>query len=278
MTEQQKFVYDLKGWLLLPSLLSDEQCAACREHILAIDGNPESLQPHRRNSYTGPCGDLLDHPAIVDILRAVICPDLKHTWVEPADRSQPEEAVAYGFRCDNSFRMVRKSGGDVPRNPHNGGPGMGPSHNYDFVNGAIFSPSVRVAWELNPVEYGTGGTVFFSGTHKSNMTPPRDYVDGDEFWETYSCPAGSAVLFSENVCHGSAPWTNTNNERVSVFNHYMHYCMRFHRTVPNPEALAEMSPMRRSLFRDVWMLDVEGGKLTPNVEDTPENRAQGKGM
>ena len=234
----------------------------------------DTLPEYQRNSYTGPCGQLLDHPAIVDILREVIGPDI----VEPPERRQPDSQPAYGFRCDNSFFMLRTARGDVPRYPHNGGPAMGPSHNYDFVDGKIFSPSVRVACELNPVDRGTGGTVFFSGTHKSSMVPPREFVDGDEYWETYSCPAGSAVLFTENVCHSSAPWTNPTHNRVAVFNHYMHYCMRFHRTVPNAQALDEMSSMRRSLFRDVWMLDVDGGKLASNVEDNPHNRAQGKRM
>lgn len=278
MTEHQKFVFDLKGWILLPELLSEQKCADCRDHILGFTRNPESIPEWRRNSYSGPCADLLDHPVIVDILRTIISPDMTAEWVEPGERAQPKESTVYGFRCDNSFYMIRSAGNEVPRNPHNGGPAMGPSHNYDIVNGSIFSPAVRVAWELTAVEHAAGGTVFLSGSHKSFMPVPQEYTHGDEYWETYSCPAGSAVLFTENVCHGSAPWTNPDHERVAVFNHYMHYCMRFHRTVPNERALDEMSALRRSLFRDVWMLDVEGGKLTPNVEDTRENRAQGKPM
>lgn len=63
MTVEQKFLFDLKGWIALPAVLSPDQIAACRRHLEAIASNPPTLPEHERNSYSGPCQELLDHPA-----------------------------------------------------------------------------------------------------------------------------------------------------------------------------------------------------------------------
>jgi hypothetical protein len=274
MTEEQKFLFDLKGWILLPSVLSGAEVAACKAHLRAIGDDPPTLPEHERNSYSGPCQELLDHPAILPVLREIISPDLSAEWTEPTYDKRPEVSAAYGFRCDNSFYMIRPAGEDTPFRPHNGGPNMGPSHQYQFIHGKIFSPAVRIVWELTPVKMGGGGTLFLSGSHKSNYDVPNSLLKPDEpQWESYECPAGSVVIFSENLCHGSAPWTDRSEPRMAVFNHYMHYCMRFHRSVPPQEAIEEMPPIRQTLFRDVWMFDHQRDKVYPNTNYGPDNRA-----
>lgn len=50
---------------------------------------------------------------------------------------------------------------------------------------------------------GDGGTVFISGSHKQNFDSPAAAADPDDrdLWSTYSCPAGSLVLFTEATSH-----------------------------------------------------------------------------
>ena len=38
--------------------------------------------------------------------------------------------------------------------------------------------------------------------------------------EDYSCPAGSAVIFTESLLHAANDWTNLDNPRCAVFNCY----------------------------------------------------------
>jgi hypothetical protein len=281
MTTSQRFLFDLRGWILLPSVLTREQVDGCKRHLLAIRADPPTLPEHERNSFSGPCQELLDHPAIVAVLREVIAPDLVEVkWrnVETrdfaAERSKP--SMAYGFRCDNSFTMIRSADPNTQLGPHNGGPAMGPSHHYHVIDGRILAPSVRVVWELNPVSKNGGGTPFLSGSHKSCFNVPGEHLRADSpGWESYECPAGSVVLFSENVCHGSAPWTDTTQPRMAVFSHYMHYGMRFHRTPPPPAAIEAMPPLRQTLFRDVWMFEPGEGGFQNNISYSPENRAKG---
>src|SRR5688572_29264153 len=155
MTEDQKFLFDLRGWIVIPTVLTRDQTEACKAYLHELaSGGGSSLPPHRRNTYSGPGQELLDHPVLVDILREIIAPDLTaEGWVPVELKDAAAEArkpsLAYSFRCDNSFAMTRKAGEALPLTAHNGGPNMGPSHHYQFLSGRPFSPSTRVVWELN---------------------------------------------------------------------------------------------------------------------------------
>jgi len=279
MDALQKFIFDLKGWLVLPAVLTQAQTDACKQYLYTLANDREALPEHLRNTYSGPCEELLDHPALVPILREIIAQDITPDTVNTTDTRRPEhpgETLAYGFRCDNSFPVIRAANPDTPFGAHNGGPSMGLSHNFHFHNGQMMSPSVRVVWELNAVAPNGGGTAFMSGSHKSNYEVPIELREkSNKFWESYSCPAGSLVIFSENTCHASAPWTNPEEPRMAIFSHYTHYCMRFHRMAPAHETIAAMSPLRQTLFRDMWMYDRPESKVLANGYYDAGNRARG---
>ncbi|MCE2397188.1 hypothetical protein J4G02_22005, partial [Candidatus Poribacteria bacterium] len=58
MTSEQKFFFDLRGWILLPAVLSEDEIEETKEEVYA----------GARQSYEGALQKLLDHPAIVGIL------------------------------------------------------------------------------------------------------------------------------------------------------------------------------------------------------------------
>ena len=70
-------------------------------------------------------------------------------------------------------------------------------------------------------------------------------------WETYGCPAGSLLIFSEAVRHSSAAWTQA-TPRVSLFFAYNHINVRHH--FPDfPQAMLDsLSPTHRRFFNDVY--------------------------
>lgn len=273
ITDYQKFIFDLKGWLVIPSVLDAGDIERIKAYLLRLRDDPSSIPEHERNTWAGPCQDLLDHPVLVDALRDLIGEDLGPDHRPTVDTAPPAESAAYAFRCDNSFHMIKAADEARARDPHNGGPAMGPTHNYQWVHGRMFSPSVRAVWELNAVPATGGGTVLISGSHKANhLMPPAEELD-DALFESYTCPAGSLILFSENTCHGSATWTDPAQPRIAVFNHYTHYAMRFHVDVPDTRLIDAMPPLRRTLFRDVWTYHFGGRPPHPNNYDAPDNRA-----
>src|SRR5262245_29932275 len=174
MTEEQKFIFDLKGWLLLPGVLEPNLLQAIRNHLYTLMTAPESLPPYERYSLSGPAQELIDHPAIVGILREIIAPD--------------DSPDAYGFRCESSFFVNREYGQAGSKGPHCG-PIIGPLA-YRTINGSIWSGLTRVIWELSDVKYGKGGTPVMSGSHKSNFRVPDIYRQRNidpSLYEYYEC-------------------------------------------------------------------------------------------
>lgn len=156
--------------------------------------------------------------------------------------------------------MALRSATDDPPfafSPHNGN-GMfrmpGDCHQYQCLPGQAYSGLTRVVWELNPVEKDDGGTMFITGSHKAAYTAPEDaHTQGWEFWDTYSCPAGSVIIFTEAITHSGQAWQNPDTDRVAIFNAYNSVDKRWTRSQP-PQALLEtMPPKRQTLFRDAYV-------------------------
>jgi hypothetical protein len=232
MTEEQRFLFDLNGWLLLPGVLSATECETVKEHL-----------SNGGNGFTGPAQELLDHPALVDVLTEIL-----------ALGQAPDDY--YDFRCEGSFFTVRQAGWKPPgtEKPH-GGAGISPL-NYRTNGRQIYSGMTRVVWELNPIEKGDGGTLFLSGTHKANFPFPDSVHQPDNpYLETYSCPAGSIFIFTESLLHAATEWKNPDVERVSIFNCYNSISTQFHRLNLPHEVIASMPPKRQSLFRGTWVHD-----------------------
>ena len=48
MSEYEKFLFDLKGFLVIPGVLTDEETRTVREHTETLLQDPESLPEHHR--------------------------------------------------------------------------------------------------------------------------------------------------------------------------------------------------------------------------------------
>jgi hypothetical protein len=243
LTDEQKYLLDVRGWLLVPGVLSESEAKEMREFCYTLSRDPGSLPLPRRSSVGGPLQRLTDHPVVVGFM---------NEFVAHPPLSTPD---GYGFRLEGTFLTVRSEGHDNFR-PHGGG-GLfnfpGNSHMYHCRPGAASSGLTRAVWELNPVEHGTGGTMFLTGSHKAAFKrPPSTESPDSPLWETYGCPAGSVLFFTEALCHTGAKWTNPNWDRVAVFNCYNTVNAKWHDWEPHPELLADMPPLRRSLFRPVY--------------------------
>ena len=129
----------------------------------------------------------------------------------------------------------------------------GDHHTYHAFPGQAHTCLTRALWELNAVEEGQGGTLFVSGSHKSAFRAPDSLRDPDSpLWQTYDCPEGSLLIFSEATTHSGAPWTNPDRDRVPIFSRYNSICSKWHRWEPHPELLASMPKKRQTLFRPVY--------------------------
>ena len=149
-TQEQKYVFDKQGWLLVPGVLSGDELKEMQDFCHRLRHDPDSIPAPERSPLGGPMQTLSDHPNVVGFLNEFLA--------HPALSSQE----CYGFRME-SCHMFYRTVGDGNFGPHNGN-GMlrfpGDSHLYRCIPGKAYSGLTRIVWELNPVKYKQGGTPF----------------------------------------------------------------------------------------------------------------------
>nr|HMN31148.1 phytanoyl-CoA dioxygenase family protein [Caldilineaceae bacterium] len=198
LTQEQKYLFDTRGWLLIPGVLSSDEVKEMRDFCLRLKNNPTSLPEYERNTLGGPLQQLADHPQVVSFMNEFVA--------HPALSGQE----CYGFRQE-SCHLFYRTLGEGKFGPHNGSGLLrfpGDSHTYHCIPGKANAGLTRVVWELNPVEKGQGGTLFITGSHKAVYTAPEAINDPDSpIWETYGCPPGSLLFFTEALTHSATAWT-----------------------------------------------------------------------
>lgn len=245
LTEEQKYIFDTKGWLSIPGVLGESDVEEMRDFAYQMARDKESIPEHERSPIGGPLQRLTDHPVVVGFMNEFVAYD------------PLASGDGYGFRCEGSFLTIRPWGpGNKEFKPH-GGSGMfnfpGNHHTYHVRPGKANSGLTRVVWELNPIVKGDGGTLFLSGSHKATFDRPKSTDDENSpLWDTYECPAGSVLFFTEAITHAGVVWKTTERERCAVFNCYNTIGSKWHSFEPPQAVLEAMPPKRQSLFRPVY--------------------------
>ena len=260
LTEEQKFTFDTNGWLMIPGLLVEDELEEMREFCYRLVNDLESLPYTMRTPIAGPLERLVDHPVVVGFCNEFLA--------YPALANEDH----YGFRFETSF-LLHRSKGMGRFSPHNGN-GLwrlpGNSHIYRAIPGKGYSGLTRAVWELNPVQEEDGGTLFVNGSHKAAYKLPESIKDrSSSLWNTYSCPAGSVIFFSEATTHSAQEWQNSEIDRIPIFNQYNSIGSRFHWWEPPMELLETMPLKRRSLFRHAYSERANTGMETKNLFERP---------
>ncbi len=251
-TQDQKYLFDKDGWILIPEVLSQVEITEMRSFCEQLHKDPESISESERSAIGGPLQSLTDHPVVVGFLNEFLA--------YPGLSSQ----ICYGFRQESANLLYREVGDGV-FGPHNGN-GMlrlpGDSHLYRCIPGKANSGLTRVVWELGPVTEGNG-TLLISGSHKAVYSAPKSIQSPDSpIWDTYTCPPGSLVFFTEALTHSARPWANLEHPRAAIFSCYNTVNSRWHNWEPHPDLLADMPPLRQTLYRSVHVANnLVGGEI-----------------
>lgn len=216
---EDRFLFDLQGFLVLRGVLSVEESSALLEKLWHLEKHSyedkwlESLEPGSPGRPTkeistcqvrlnglprlDPLFDLLiDHPKVVPLLKEFIGdPQLINTW------------------------SISKESGARPGGWHRGVP----TTDYSFHHGQIRSRMLNTVWFLTDNGPDDGCVIALPGSHKSNM---------DLEWHKYpglalpgAVPvvgkAGDVLLFSETLMHNGGPKT-TPGIRSNLYYNYVH--------------------------------------------------------
>jgi hypothetical protein len=210
MNEQERYLFDLQGFLLVRDALTPEQVAALNE-LLDAQVAAKAQDEMRTQRFGGLLSwgeatrDLITNPHIAPYLA---------------------EMLGENYRLDHDYADVIRAGlGPIGATLHGGGAPFDPSQYYLFRDGRMYNGLTVVAYNLRDVNPGDGGFGCVPGSHKANYRLPgewRDLENPAPFVQAVPGPAGSAVIFTEALTHGTMPWKGA-GERRTVF---LKYCPR----------------------------------------------------
>ena len=84
LTEKETVMFDLKGYILFPAVLSDDEMAPIVEQCEKLRTDRDSLPPEARCLPGGPASKLIDHPEIMRVLHTVIDDETEKIRLEGA--------------------------------------------------------------------------------------------------------------------------------------------------------------------------------------------------
>ncbi|HEY7070956.1 MAG TPA: phytanoyl-CoA dioxygenase family protein [Acidimicrobiales bacterium] len=259
MDERERYLFDLRGYLVVPGVLDPEEVTAVNDAVDAR-GIPELLEetpyihsgfpltePERMNTdpargpvdtYLGalmdwgqPLRDLALHPRLVPYLEAIFGPH---------------------YRLDHSYGIFMRKGAGArgPHHLHNGGTPHDPSQYYLVRDGRIFTGLVVVSLALSDCGPGDGGFCCIPGSHTSAFPLPDEVaaiVDDTDPVVQVPVQAGDAVIFTEATTHGCIPWTAPHDRRAIL----LKYCpafMQWERDSPMTDPARGWRPDERRLL------------------------------
>lgn len=241
-TQKQKYDFDRNGWLLIPSVLSDDAIAEMREFCQQLHETPERIPEPERCTLGGPLQKLADHPVVVGFLNEFLA--------YPPAASED----CYGFRLEETTPSFTDTPPQTQSVLHKGN-GLfrlpGDSHLYRCVPGRGWSGLTRATWEFTEVTHDTNSLRFITGSHKAAYPiPEAAQKPNSPLWETYQCPPGSLFLLTESLTQMQVQPEGV--ERVSISNLYNTVASRWSNWLPHPQLLEAMPPKRQTLFRETY--------------------------
>lgn len=199
MTPEEKFLFDLNGYLVIKNVLSAQELADLNRIADEKVADNPSLRDVRVTLWGQPYQNLIDHPKVLPYLTTLI--DAK-------------------FRLDHDYCIFMKKG-DPSQDLH-GGEGHEGDHWYRYRDGTMLNGLCVVTFFLSPAASGDGGFVCIPGTHKSHFV---DSIPADVIRQERDAPyvvqpeveAGDALFFTEALVHGTRGWTASHQRRALLY-------------------------------------------------------------
>ena len=234
MSETEKYLFDLHGYLIVRGALSEAEVAEANAAITAsaallLERKGAAIRntPRRAGEYMGgdgetgrqELGEVLNLPAD----RGGRC--FRRLLAHPALVPYLHEVVGPGYRLDHMPLVIQNPRGSEGFSLHGGTVGADGTFNpdlaYQWSHGKMYNALVAVSVALTDVGPGDGGFVVIPGSHKSNYPTPAALIDGlENVGDALVQPtlrAGDAIIFSEGTVHGAAAWRGEHERRLALY-------------------------------------------------------------
>ena len=224
MNEDEKYFFDLSGYIIVRNVLSAEDIALANE---AIDRHADQI--HERTgelSLSAGSKALEGVTGRGDLGGALSWPDphgrpFRDMLVNPKIVPYLHEILGTGFRLDHNLGIITMRKGAEGHLLHgSSGPSFDRHQYYIFKDGKMHNGLTVAAYQLTDVREGDGGLCLIPGSHKGNYPCPMALRRNEayrEFIKPITCNAGDCVIFTEATTHGTLPWTSDHDRRTALF-------------------------------------------------------------
>ena len=209
MTPEEKFIFDLDGYLVVKDVLSTAELAelnALADKAWPGEYDETGLRRTSHVSRWGPASqNLIDHPKALPYMIELLGPKV---------------------RIDHDYSIFMQKGGKAGR-LHGGQAmqgGIPGDHWYKYHDGMMRNGLTVFTYCLSQAGPGDGGFGCIPGSHKSNFTVEipdevRTYQRSAHYVRQVEVEAGDLIIFTEALVHGTMEWS-ADYERRSLLYKY----------------------------------------------------------
>ena len=217
MSADEKYLFDLLGFVIVRGVLSKEQLETANAAIDAMEltASPEyfadsvALKGDNRSTRLGNSENLLE-------LSKPYCEPFREMLAHPKTVPHLNTILGEGWRLDHGPGLIAMDTGCSGGMLH----GSFDNAPYFYREGKIFTGLCVIEYLLADEGPGDGGISVVPGSHKANLTCPekmRKWEQYQEYVTEINAKAGDAVIFSEACTHGTLPWKADHQRRAILY-------------------------------------------------------------
>ena len=267
MEEDEKYLFDLRGYLVVKNALSVGQIEDLSERLEQRRNMEEEGERNGRITRAGSDRTRFDDPDDPAwSARSLL--EWSGTYIDlidlPTIAPYLETLLGVNYRLDHDYLNINNAESAHKLYLHGGGQGAGGPHDlvgatdggqcyYRYSNGRFFNGLVAVAFELDDVQAGDGGFACVPGSHKANVGLPDDWRVSERQKDISGCvdrvaaSAGDAIIFTEACSHGTVPWQG-NKERRTIFYKYCPHAVAWSPCYYNSDNYGDLTEIQRSIL------------------------------
>ena len=222
MTPEQRYLFDVSGYLHLKNVLTTEEVSSARD---AAERYMNSSQGDLESGFTIN-GKSHEHGFAFDkALEALVFHPSTWSIVKELTNNKPQLALGTMLVDHSEIADSQEA-----QRLHCAREDFGwESTRYEVRNGRIYCDDFVVFPYLADVNPGDGGLVVVPGSHKTPFPRPKHLFDGGKITDAKHLPpgivnltpsAGDVVIISELLTHGALPWRPKNRYRCVLVLRY----------------------------------------------------------
>lgn len=239
MNEQEKFLFDLNGFLVVRNVLTPQEVDELNAAVDAHQASGEHARPREdpalKNARPGSAMSAAGSRVDVGGLLGWDTPGFRRLLAHPKIVPYLNDLCGAGYRMDHQPFVISQSSESEGFALHGGPlvPNSDPARK-TIPELAIFSPELQYRWsggrffnsllamsvQLCDTAEGDGGFCVVRGSHKLNYAIPADFANGafgrEHVYQT-TTKKGDIVFFSEATAHGALPWRAQHERRVALY-------------------------------------------------------------